>query len=332
MMNRLFLLTAFILVLFSCEKEKVNNDEAIVPTDITAIVIDGFGNKWVGAKNGLFIIKDSVPVLVINSKLNSVINHISLYGSEEIMTATPMGGGLAYINADGITGATNYNTSNTSNAMKSANVLVVNTDVKDRRWYVTDKGIAIFDGSDWYAITNNSKMSEENFTSALPTGIASGGGDTSFIATQGLGVAVYTNNGVDGITCATRYENWGPCPLPAEVNCVYAISGTNQWYGTKTGAYHHPSFDIKSTWNSYDISNGLINDNVLCIIQDKDKNIWLGTEAGVSVYNGTDFTNYTAETAAFLPGNKITAMAVDKDGTIWFGTDKGIGKLTPIAK
>ena len=69
---------------------------------------------------------------------------------------------------------------------------------------------------------------------------------------------------------------------------------------------------------------GLINNCSKCIIEDKDRNLWIGTNAGVSRYNGRSFTSYT--TAQGLVNNIVTCIFQDKNGNIWFGTNGGISK------
>ncbi|MBK9402211.1 MAG: hypothetical protein IPN36_15650 [Bacteroidetes bacterium] len=55
------------------------------------------------------------------------------------------------------------------------------------------------------------------------------------------------------------------------------------------------------------------------MIMDHKGRIWLGTDGGLSVFDGTYFTHYT--TREGLPGDKITAVFEDSKGNIWIGTN-----------
>lgn len=74
---------------------------------------------------------------------------------------------------------------------------------------------------------------------------------------------------------------------------------------------------------SYSTDQGLNLNTVLSSICDKDGNIWFGTAgAGVSRYNGKNFTNYTI--ANGLASNVVFAIMEDYVGNLWFGTSAGL--------
>ncbi len=63
---------------------------------------------------------------------------------------------------------------------------------------------------------------------------------------------------------------------------------------------------------------GLINDFVTCLMEDRNGNLWIGTSVGVSKYDGKTFTQFTVKNG--LPSNFIVEMMQDKAGNIWFGS------------
>lgn len=72
-------------------------------------------------------------------------------------------------------------------------------------------------------------------------------------------------------------------------------------------------------------SDGLINDNVSCFAQDSFGYIWIGTDIGLSRYDGTSFYNYSSHDTVrttMLSGN-IQCLYVDKNNNIWVGTQGG---------
>jgi ligand-binding sensor domain-containing protein len=61
------------------------------------------------------------------------------------------------------------------------------------------------------------------------------------------------------------------------------------------------------------------------MFQDKDGNIWFGTNSdGVCRYNGTSFVYFT--TAEGLSGNAIRGILQDDNGDLWFATDGGVSR------
>lgn len=67
----------------------------------------------------------------------------------------------------------------------------------------------------------------------------------------------------------------------------------------------------------YSLDDGLPQSSILSIYQDYVGNIWLGTQGGVSKYNGNSFVNL--DTRHGLGDNHITAIMQDTRGRYWFG-------------
>ena len=63
---------------------------------------------------------------------------------------------------------------------------------------------------------------------------------------------------------------------------------------------------------------GLINNYITCLIEDHNGNLWIGTNGGVSKYDGKSFTQFTVKNG--LSSNSIVEMMQDKAGNMWFGT------------
>lgn len=106
-------------------------------------------------------------------------------------------------------------------------------------------------------------------------------------------------------TLGTEYENVGCQLLDKDGNLWFSISGE--------GAYR---YDGKSFTN-FTTKNGLCNNNVGSIIQDRAGNILLGTNSGICKYDGNKFSKYSVPDTL-----SITCMLEDKDGNLWFGTGK----------
>lgn len=75
------------------------------------------------------------------------------------------------------------------------------------------------------------------------------------------------------------------------------------------------------SFDNYSVTDGLIQSNVVAIVQDKKGNIWLGTEGGLSRFDGKTFYNYTTEDG--LADNNISAMLLTSNGELWLGHSSG---------
>ena len=68
---------------------------------------------------------------------------------------------------------------------------------------------------------------------------------------------------------------------------------------------------------NYGMDQGLVQNQVQSITQDNEGNLWVGTIAGLSKYNGTVWTSYTKNSN--LAEDWVTCSFKDKEGNIWFG-------------
>jgi signal transduction histidine kinase/ligand-binding sensor domain-containing protein len=77
---------------------------------------------------------------------------------------------------------------------------------------------------------------------------------------------------------------------------------------------------------------GLPQDSIRAIAQTRDGFLWLGTDEGLSRFDGYEFVNFTHQPDG-LPSNSISALLADRDGSLWIGTSNGLtrywnGKFT----
>ncbi|MCB0804972.1 MAG: response regulator [Bacteroidales bacterium] len=68
---------------------------------------------------------------------------------------------------------------------------------------------------------------------------------------------------------------------------------------------------------NYSLEEGLPQSSVLDVYQDAFGNIWMGTQGGVSRYNGNSFVNF--DTRHGLGDNHVTSIFQDSRGKYWFG-------------
>ncbi len=86
-----------------------------------------------------------------------------------------------------------------------------------------------------------------------------------------------------------------------------------------SSALHAPSASAlapaPTLWRSFTSRDGLITNSVQCITQSSDGTYWIGTEKGISRFDGF-WKSY--------PGGEVLALWPDTDGTIWYGGRDGL--------
>ncbi len=73
------------------------------------------------------------------------------------------------------------------------------------------------------------------------------------------------------------------------------------------------------------VNQGLSQSNAVCMLQDSQGFIWIGTQDGLNKYDGYNFTVYKYDELDphSLSYNFVLSIYEDKSGTIWIGTDGG---------
>lgn len=83
------------------------------------------------------------------------------------------------------------------------------------------------------------------------------------------------------------------------------------------------------TFRSLDINNGLSQNTVHAILQDRQGFMWFGTKDGLDRYDGVFFQAFKKETGT-LGNNFVTTLYEDDEGQIWIGTDVGVYLYSPL--
>lgn len=96
------------------------------------------------------------------------------------------------------------------------------------------------------------------------------------------------------------------------------------WLGMPVNSYSQITFE---NIQKLSVNDGLSNNSVLEIEQDKYGRIWIATEWGINCYNGTQIKKYLydAQDSCSLSNNLVQAIYSDRDkNELWIGTDNGL--------
>ena len=80
----------------------------------------------------------------------------------------------------------------------------------------------------------------------------------------------------------------------------------------------------QACWRTYGGTDGLADNWVWSVCQDREGNMWFGTEAGVNRYDGQTFTKFTTDDG--LAHNAVLSIFQDREGYLWFGTPDGVSR------
>ncbi|MFM9845846.1 MAG: two-component regulator propeller domain-containing protein [Hyphomicrobiaceae bacterium] len=185
------------------------------------------------------------------------------------------------------------------------NIWVYGLDIDEngRIWFGTEGGVSMFDGARWVSWTHDDGLGAPN-TANLPSSMNSGLG---------------TQNRHDLSVEIGGAETYNP-------NYVFAAlvdrSGKGVWFGTWGGGLSF--FDMKQGWTNYTTADGLAGNIVYSLAQSADGALWVGTNHGVSRFDGTSWSSYSHG----LVGQNVYAVVVNGDNEVWLGTKGAVTSLT----
>jgi ligand-binding sensor domain-containing protein len=113
----------------------------------------------------------------------------------------------------------------------------------------------------------------------------------------------------------------------ATVRAIFQDSKYILWFGIESVGlcrYDGVSFTIYSNYSKD--SSSLGNNFVNSICEDKNGNLWVGTEEGLYRFNRITekFTPYLTKNEQKQLGKQVYTVKINKDGEVWVGTNKGI--------
>jgi len=183
-------------------------------------------------------------------------------------------------------------------------------DSKGNYWFGSlSSGLCKFDGKHFTRLTM-----DQGLVNNLVEDIFIDSKDRVYVATDG-GLSILE---------AGQFQNYTTKDgLPSNILKALRLDHQGQlWIGTfERGAVR---FDGKS-FTRYSSANGMLNDRISSLWEDRSRRIWFGTDQGVTVREGGVFRSYTSKDG--LGAGKVGAIAEDSKGAMWFGTDSGLSRF-----
>ncbi len=170
-------------------------------------------------------------------------------------------------------------------------------------------GLMKYDGTEWEVITEEDGIPYNEITA-----LAVDSSDrlwAGFGAAFGNGLGILENGEWFYIT---RNEGL----THNYITCI-AMDSAGAWVGTRGGINRIENDIVVSGFTE---DNGLPPARVSSIAADDAGNVWIGTECGLSFFNGWYFTNYYMEDG--LPSDRINDLLIRDDGALLIGTSNGL--------
>jgi two-component system, sensor histidine kinase ChiS len=115
-----------------------------------------------------------------------------------------------------------------------------------------------------------------------------------------------------------------------QVGTIYEDRSGVLWFGTLQGLSRYDDRqdvgrkDVGERFTHFTVKNGLLNEVIKTIEEDRNGHLWFGTDGGASRYDGERFINFTTEDG--LINNRILSIEEDSNGNLWFGTEGGVSR------
>lgn len=107
-------------------------------------------------------------------------------------------------------------------------------------------------------------------------------------------------------------------PGPASVNVLYPDPSGGLWIGSSKEGL---SFLHDGVLRTYTTKDGLANDSVRSLLRDREGDLWIGTNGGLTRLRAGRFTSWTTRDG--LPNDLVLDIHEDREGFLWIGTYGG---------
>ena len=140
------------------------------------------------------------------------------------------------------------------------------------------------------------------------------------------GHTIYVGTGEGLYTYQPSHERWGSVGglSGAIVKSIARNASGEILVGTSDGLYYDDAGTLSHYKRDTRNSGSLSGDQIWCVMTDKDDNIWLGTEHGMSIASNSSVCRFIKISSLIslrmgkeLSNNYVNSMVADKDGNLW---------------
>ncbi len=288
-------------------------------------------NLWVGSYGGLDRFDRSGRLIRRYTPHNSDLSNINvyaLYQEKDILWIGTEGGGLNQLNLStgGITCFVH------KEKQYSGNNFIFSMAAKDDRyvWIGSHEGIEIFDRKEQLFIPLvDQKLYPAELSTQTVHALLFDDENNLWVGTDDRGVYKMTVDGthIESVTQVSTQSKKAALNND-RIKCIIQDASGRIWIGSSGGGITILSEDNIAYITE---SDGLANDVVYGIVEDKKHNIWCSTNQGISRFNPSTniFTNFDHQYGLQSDEFNTGAFYQDEDGNIYFGGINGITVFDP---
>jgi len=157
-------------------------------------------------------------------------------------------------------------------------------------------------------------------------------GNDLLISVAGKGVARYNGRNTEFITAEQHgiVSNKIDHLMKDSKGNIWMSSkraGISKFQGDPLQAMEPKNQDSGSRAVNYNVENGLNNEYIMQIAEDKTGNLWMASYGGgLNIFDGQEFRYL--DTEGGLTSDNIYSVIADDEGNIWAGTQNGVDKIT----
>ncbi|MBI3511807.1 MAG: SpoIIE family protein phosphatase [Bacteroidetes bacterium] len=234
---------------------------------------------------------------------------------------------------------------NVKDGLASSNVYDLAMDKSSNMWIATDHGLTICDtkGDISSPASYVNFNAARGFASDVITALElSKDGSEMWIGTGDKGAVVlqlpsgFVNRNVSTLAATMKVFGSAEGTGSDFINEITQDTHGNFWLGTTGGGAVKISPAVSTNNLLYALDHAVVKEyntrqglnyfNVNCMLEDREGNVWLGTDVGLNQYRGERFQLF--DRLDQLNNDIVWATCVDHDGNVWLGTNDGLTKLT----
>ena len=278
---------------------------ATLDNSIYALARDASGRIWAGTYEGGLVLIDGQSrtyYTSANGLAGDFVDDIALDDNGRVWVATDKGLSLF----DG----QNWMTYTVEHGLIDNDVQALVIDGGGRVWAGTGGGLSLFDGSGWTSYTTAEGLAGNDiYTLRLSDdGHLWAGGRGGLSEFDGQTWRVYrTDNGLGNLRQASAIA----FDLAGRTWFAHSFAEVSVFDGQSLTVYTNPGRPQAG--------------KVRTMVIDRQGQVWLGAEQGLSRFDGQSWMVYTA--ADGLASDQVNALAIDGAGQLWIGTFQGLTRF-----
>ena len=283
--------------------ENFSTDDGLLSNQINSIFKDSKGNIWIGSRGGVTVYDgNGFKNFQFKEALSqNVVLSIAEDRSSQIWFATD-GGGLVYLDD------TRFNYLVLPKGEDNNYIRSICIDDRDNIWLATRDGLSIID-------------SQKNIKDTIPdvnaTQVFVDTDNNVWCSTYGKGVLQL----VDGL-CVEHNIKTGL--ISNHIRGFVKRKDGSFWFVSKNGVSKYSKGEVKN----FTKRDGLKNSNIKVVDEDKEGNLFLGSDGGGLIkFTNEDFISYTEKDV--IGSNVVMSVLEDFNSNLWVSTyGQGVGVFT----